>query len=192
MKGSTVLIGVILVLVLLVVGVFGTYINYSNQFKVMDNEVEAQLKQVDNVLLRRHDLIPNLVNTVKGYAKHEKDVFTNLNNARNQLMQANTVKEKAAAEGSLTTALSRLLVVTENYPQLKANEQFNRLMDNLEGSENRLTVERQKYNELVKAFNTKIQLFPGSIIAGMMGASKKEYFEVPTAAKENPVVDFNQ
>jgi len=192
MKGSTVLIGVILVLVLLVVGVFGTYINYSNQFKVMDNEVEAQLKQVDNVLLRRHDLIPNLVNTVKGYAKHEKDVFTNLNNARNQLMQANTVKEKAAAEGSLTTALSRLLVVTENYPQLKANEQFNRLMDNLEGSENRLTVERQKYNELVKAFNTKIQLFPGSIIAGMMGASKKEYFEVPPAAKENPVVDFNQ
>ncbi len=192
MKASTILIGVILVILLVVGSIFGTYINYSNQFKVMDNEVEAQLKQVDNVLLRRHDLIPNLVNTVKGYAKHEKDVFTNLNNARNQLMQANTVKEKAAAEGQLTSALSRLLVVTENYPQLKANEQFNRLMDNLEGSENRLTVERQKYNELVKGYNTKTQLFPGSIIAGMMGLAKKEYFEVPVTAKENPVVDFNQ
>jgi LemA protein len=184
-------LGVLIVLILIVMVPFGMFISYSNGFKTLNNEVEAQLKQVDNVLLRRHDLIPNLVNTVKGYAKHEKDVFTNLNNARNRMMEANSIKEKAAANGTLESALGRLLMVTENYPQLKANEQFNRLMDNLEGSENRLTVERQKYNELVKEYNTKVELFPGSIVAGMMGLSKKEYFEVPKTSKENPTVNFN-
>jgi LemA protein len=189
-KGLLIVLTVVVVLVVLLAVPFGMYVSYSNGFKTMDNEIEAQLKQVDNILLRRHDLIPNLVNTVKGYAKHEKDVFTNLNNARNRLMEANTLKEKAAASGALDTALSRLLMVTENYPQLKANEQFNRLMDNLEGSENRLSVERKRYNDLVKEYNTKIGLFPGSIFAGMMGLAKKEYFEVADSAKENPIVNF--
>ena len=184
-------LGVLVVIILLIMIPFGMYISYSNGFKLANNEVEAQLKQVDNVLLRRHDLIPNLVNTVKGYATHEKDVFTNLNNARNQMMQANGIKEKAAANGQFESALGRLLMVVENYPQLKANDQFNRLMDELSGTENRLTVERKRYNDLVKDYNNKIELFPGSVVAGMMGLSKKEYFEVPQTAKEAPVVNFN-
>ncbi|MGE5583081.1 MAG: LemA family protein [Bacillota bacterium] len=185
-------LGILLLIIILLMAPFGMYISYSNSFKMMNNEVEAQLKQVDNVLLRRHDLIPNLVNTVKGYAAHEKDVFTNLNNARNQLLQANGIKEKAAANNQFESALSRLLMVVENYPQLKANEQFNRLMDELAGAENRLTVERKRYNDLVKEYNNKVQLFPGSIFAGMMNLGPKEYFEVPAAAKEAPVVNFNQ
>lgn len=190
MKKLFILLGVILVFLLLLLIPFGIYINYSNSFKVAGNEVEAQLKQVDNVLQRRHDLIPNLVNTVKGYAKHENEVFTNLNNARNQLLQANSMQEKAAANSRFESAFNRLLAVVENYPQLKANEQFNRLMDELSGTENRLTVERKRYNDLVKDYNNKIVLFPGSIVAGMMGLTKKEYFEVPQTAKENPIVNF--
>jgi LemA protein len=169
---------------------FGMYIGFSNSVKALSIDVDNQFKQVDNMLLRRHDLIPNLVNTVKGYAKHEKDVFTNLNNARNQLMQANTVKEKAAAEGNLTSALSRLLMVVENYPQLKADAQFNRLMDELAGTENRLALERKRYNDLVGEYNKKIVMFPGSIFAGMMGLTPKEFFNVPETAKENPTVNF--
>jgi LemA protein len=157
----------------------------------LNNEVEAQFKQVDNVLLRRHDLIPNLVNTVKGYAKHETDVFTNLNNARNQLMAANGINERVAANNQVESALGRLLAVVENYPDLKANEQFNRLMDELAGTENRLAVERKRYNDVVKEYNNAIQLFPGSIIAGMKGLTPKEYFEVPPAARETPSVNFD-
>jgi len=191
-KTGLIIVGVIVLLVILIAIPFGMYFNYFNSFKLSSNEIDAQLKQVDNILLRRHDLIPNLVNTVKGYAQHEKDVFTNLNNARNRLMEANGVKEKAAAEGQFESALSRLLLVVENYPQLKANEQFNRLMDNLEGTENRLAVERKRYNDLVKDYNIKIGLFPGNIFAGMMGLTTKDYFEVPETAKENPVVDFSK
>jgi LemA protein len=187
-----IVVGVVLVIVILLVTIpMGMFFSYSNNFKLANNEVEAQLKQVDNVLLRRHDLIPNLVSTVKGYATHEKDVFTNLNNARNQLMQANGIKEKAAANGQFESALGRLLVVTENYPQLKANDQFNRLMDELSGTENRLSVERKRYNDLVKDYNNKIELFPGSVVSGMMGLTKKDYFEVPQTSKEAPKVNFD-
>ncbi len=190
MNKLLIFLGVLVLIIALVMIPFGMYVSYSNSFKMLDNEVEAQLKQVDNVLLRRHDLIPNLVNTVKGYAKHEKDVFTNLNNARNQMMQASGIKEKAAANNRFESALGRLLMVVENYPQLKANEQFTRLMDELSGTENRLTVERKRYNDLVKEYNNKVMLFPGSIFAGMLGLSKKDYFEVPQAAKEAPTVNF--
>ena len=190
MKKIFIVLAVVVVLLALIMIPFGMYAGFFNSAKALNNEVESQLKQVDNVLLRRHDLIPNLVNTVKGYATHEKDVFTNLNNARNSLINANSVKEKAAANGSFESALSRLLMVTENYPQLKANEQFNRLMDTLEGTENRLTVERKRYNDLVKEYNNKVELFPGNIFAGMMGLTKKDYFEVPQTAKENPTVNF--
>lgn len=192
MNKAWIIVGVLLVVIILLVAIpFGMYFSYSNSFKLANNEVEAQMKQVDNILLRRHDLIPNLVSTVKGYATHEKDVFTNLNNARNQMMQANGIKEKAAANGQFESALGRLLMVVENYPQLKANDQFNRLMDELSGTENRLAVERKRYNDLVKDYNNKIQLFPGSIVAGMMGLSAKDYFEVPESAKEAPKVSFD-
>jgi LemA protein len=184
-------LGVLVVIIVLLMIPFGMYFSYSNSFKLANNEVEAQLKQVDNVLLRRHDLIPNLVNTVKGYATHEKDVFTNLNNARNQLMQANGIKEKSIANSQFESALGRLMMVVENYPQLKANEQFSRLMDELSGTENRLAVERKRYNDLVKDYNNKIELFPGSIFSGMMGLTKKDYFEVPDTAKEAPTVNFD-
>ncbi len=185
MKKSSIFIGIGVVLVIILI-----FISYSNSFKAMNNEIESQMKQVDNILLRRHDLIPNLVNSVKGYMAHEKEIFTNLNNARNRMLEANTVQEKSAANGALESALNRLMMVVENYPQLKANEQVNRLMDNLEGTENRLAVERKRYNDLVKKYNDKVILFPGSMFAKIFGATIKEYFEVPEAARENPIVDF--
>lgn len=188
-KLTGVLIAVVILILLIVIPV-GMYANFYNSVTVMKNEAEAQLKQVDNQLQRRYDLIPNLVNTVKGYARHETEIFTNIANARSRLAQAGSLQEKAAANSQLEGALSRLLLVVENYPQLKANEQFNRLMDNLEGTENRLAVERKRYNELVKQYNTKIQLFPGNIFAGIMGVTKMEYFEVPAQAKKNPEVKF--
>lgn len=191
MKKSYLILGIIFVLVVVLLIVpFGMFISYSNSFKAMHNEIESQMKQIDNILLRRHDLIPNLVNSVKGYMAHEKEIFTNLNNARNRMLEANTVQEKAAASGSLEAALNRLMMVVENYPQLKADEQVNRLMDSLEGTENRLAVERKRYNDLVKVYNNKVELFPGSIFAGLVGATKKEYFEIPETARENPVVNF--
>jgi LemA protein len=185
-----IVLAVVVVLIILIMIPVGMYFGFYNSVTVLRNETEAQMKQVDNQLQRRYDLIPNLVNTVKGYAAHEKEIFTNIADARGRMMQAGNVREKAAADASLTSALSRLMVVVENYPQLKANEQFNRLMDNLEGTENRLAVERKRYNDLVKAYNNKIQLFPGSIFAGMMGLQKMDYFEVPQSARENPQVKF--
>lgn len=183
--GWLIVIGVVVLLVFMFVG-------YYNGFRTAAIDVDNQMKQVDNMLLRRHDLIPNLVNTVKGYAKHEKDIFTNLNNARNQLMQANTVKEKSAAAGNFESALNRLMMVVENYPQLKANEQFNKLSDELAGTENRLAVERKRYNDLVAEYNKKIIKLPGSIVAGMMGLTQREFFEIPQTSRENPTVDFNE
>ncbi|NLG85112.1 MAG: LemA family protein [Firmicutes bacterium] len=156
----------------------------------MQENIDNQWAQIDNQLLRRSDLIPNLVNTVKGYAKHEKEIFTNLNNARNQLLAANTVAEKAQAAGSFEAALNRLLAVVENYPNLKADQQFLRLQDELAGTENRLAVERKRYNDLVRDYNAKIKQFPGSIIAGIIGARAREYFEVPETAKAAPQVVF--
>jgi LemA protein len=189
-KYAGVLIAVIVVVLLIMIPV-GMFFGFYNSAIGLKNDAEAQLKQVDNQLQRRYDLIPNLVNTVKGYAKHEKEVFTNIADARGRLAGAGNMKEKAAANNQLDSALSRLLVVVERYPELKANEQFNRLTDNLEGTENRLSVERMRYNELVKQYNVKIQRLPGSIFAGMMGWTKMEYFEVPEKAKVNPEVKFD-
>ena len=190
MKKTYIFLGIVAVLIILLVIPLGMFISYSNSFKALNNEIEAQMKQIDNILLRRHDLIPNLVNSVKGYLAHEKEIFTNLDNARNRLLEANTVQEKAAASNALGSALNRLLMVVENYPQLKANEQVNRLMDSLEGTENRLAVERKRYNDLVKEYNNKVELFPGNIFAVMVGATKKDYFEVPETVRENPEVNL--
>ena len=179
--GGLLLFGLILVM-------YG--IGFNNSLVRMNEGIDNQWAQIDNQLLRRSDLIPNLVNTVKGYAKHEKDVFTNLNNARNQLLAANGVAAKAEAAGGFEAALNRLMAVVENYPQLKADQQFLRLQDELAGTENRLAYERKTYNDLVRDLNTKIKQFPGSMLAGIFGASAREYFEVPEAAKTTPQVDF--
>lgn len=185
--GVLVVVGglVFLALVLLAYG-----INFNNAVIRMGEAIDNQWAQIDNQLLRRSDLIPNLVNTVKGYAKHEREIFTNLNNARNQLLAANTVAAKAQAAGTFEAALNRLLAVVENYPNLKADQQFLRLQDELAGTENRLALERKRYNDLVRDYNAKIKQFPGSIIAGIIGARPREYFEVPETAKAAPEVVF--
>lgn len=165
-------------------------IGYRNSLATMDEGINNQWHEIDNQLLRRSDLIPNLVNTVKGYAKHEKDVFTNLQNARNQLLAANTDAARVQAAGTFEGALNRLIMVTENYPNLKADAEFIRLMDNLEGTENRLAVARKRYNDAVNEFNAKIRRFPGSLFA--WGYKAHEYFEIPEMARTTPQVDFNQ
>jgi len=185
--GVVVIVGVLLVLGLIV---GGSIIGFNNSVVTMGEGIDAQFKQIDNQLLRRSDLIPNLVNTVKGYAKHEQEIFTNLNNARNQLLAANGVAATARASGSFEAALNRLMAVVENYPNLKADQQFLRLMDNLEGTENRLALERKRYNDLVRDYNAKIKRFPGAMLAGLVGAKAREYFEVPAAAKTAPQVNF--
>ncbi|MGE5541409.1 MAG: LemA family protein [Bacillota bacterium] len=165
-------------------------IGFNNTLVRLNEGIDNQWAQIDNQLLRRSDLIPNLVNTVKGYAKHEQEIFTNLNNARNQLLEANGVAAKAQAAGNFEAALNRLLAVVENYPNLKADQQFLRLQDELAGTENRLALERKRYNDQVREYNTKIKQFPGSILAGLLGRTAREYFEVPETAKAAPQVNF--
>lgn len=156
-----------------------------------EEQIDAQWAQVENQLQRRFDLIPNLVETVKGYAAYEEELFANIAAARAQYSGASTVEESAAANDELTGALSRLLMIVENYPDLKANQQFIQLMDELAGTENRLAVARQDYNEAVRGFNSNVRTFPGNLIAGMFGFEVKDYFEAVEGASETPVVDFN-
>jgi len=162
-----------------------------NRLVKLDEGINAAWAQVENVLQRRNDLVPNLVNTVKGYAKHEKEVFENIANARAAMMGARTLDEKVKANTAMDSALARLLAIAENYPQLKANTSFENLMAELAGTENRISVERKKYNEVVQAFNSMVRTFPTNIIAGMYGFSKKEaYFKAEEQAKQVPQVKF--
>ena len=161
-----------------------------NNLVTGEEKIDAAWAQVENQLQRRFDLIPNLVNTVKGYAQHEEEVFTQIADARTKYGGADTVGEAAAANNDLSSALSRLLVIVENYPQLKADVQFTRLMDELAGTENRLAVARKDYNETVQTFNNNVRRFPGNIIAGMFGFEKKDYFEIKEGVEETPTVDF--
>lgn len=191
MKGALITVGIILgILIIAGIFVFGFYTTNYNHFVTMDEQVSGQWSQVENALQRRADLIPNLVATVKGYAKHESEVFTRIADARSKLAGARSVSETAQASSGFESALSRLLVVVERYPDLKANEQFTGLRDELAGTENRLAVERRRYNELVQVYNTEIRRFPGSIIAGMMGLKAKDYFKAAETAKEAPKVNF--
>ena len=164
----------------------GTY----NQFVRLDEAVKASWSQVENQLQRRYDLIPNLVETVKGYAAHEKEVLTEVTNARSRVGGAATVDEKIKANNELTGALSRLLVVVERYPDLKANQNFIRLQDELAGTENRIAVERRRYNEAVQAYNVAIRSFPANLLAGLFGFKAATFFEAPAAAKTAPEVKF--
>ena len=152
--------------------------------------VDKAWAQVENVLQRRADLIPNLVETVKGYAAHEKEVFENVAAARARLAGATTPEEATAANAGLTSALGRLLAIAENYPQLKANENFIRLQDELAGTENRIATERMRYNEAVRSYNTLIKRFPGNIVAGLFTFGEKDYFEASAESKEVPKVKF--
>jgi LemA protein len=162
-----------------------------NNLVTTSESVDASWAQVENVLQRRYDLIPNLVNTVKGYAKHEKETLENIAKFRSQWGAAQGAGEKIEASRGLEGALSRLLVVLERYPDLKANQNFLKLQDELAGTENRIAVERLRYNESVQSYNLMCRRFPGNLIAGIFGFQKKEsYFEAKEAAKETPKVEF--
>jgi LemA protein len=183
---------VVLVLVLLVgLFCFGQYISVKNTLVSKNESVKAAWSQVDIVLQRRSDLIPNLVETVKGYAQQEVTVFGDIAKARAALLSAGTPQEKMAANGQLDGALGRLLVVVENYPQLKSNENFLRLQDELAGTENRIAVERKRYNDTLRDYNTYVQQFPNSFFAGFAGFKPNDsYFEASPGSRDVPKVNF--
>ncbi|MCM3693917.1 LemA family protein [Neobacillus niacini] len=187
MKKGFLVLGIILaVIVIFGISLMSSY----NNFVTLEENVDQSYAQIENQLQRRLDLIPNLVNTVKGYASHEKEVIAEISDARARLAGANTVEEEATANAELTGALSRLLVVVENYPDLKADKQFTQLMDELSGTENRISVARKDYNDQVAVYNKKVKQFPGALIAGMTGFDEKEYFTADPKAAEAPEVDF--
>ena len=188
MKKGLVVLGVIVLLVLIIIG---TYVSNYNKLVSLNESISSSWAQVENQFQRRLDLIPNLINTVKGYMKHEKEVFENVANARAKLAGAKTIDDKVKSANEFEGALSRLLAIAENYPQLKANENFMRLQDELAGTENRIAVERMRYNEIVRAYNIMTVRFPGNIVASISGFQKKDiYFKAEEKAKGVPKVSF--
>ena len=175
--------------VLVLVAVTLTGCSY-NKFTSQEEAVKSAWSEVQNQLQRRNDLIPNLVEVTKGYASHEKEIFEAVANARSRLLAAGTRDEQIEAANQESGALGRLLAIAENYPQLKANEQFARLSDELAGTENRIAVERKRYNDEVQAFNAYIKQLPRGLYAGWLGFTPQKYFEVPAAAQQVPKVDF--
>jgi LemA protein len=163
-----------------------------NRFVTQEEAIKAQWAQVQNQLQRRNDLIPNLVETVKGYAQHEEGVYKEIADSRSRLLAARSPEETMAAANQQTTALGRLLAVVENYPNLKANEQFNRLMDELSGTENRLAVERMRYNEKIQEYDAARRRFPANITARMFGFKEYPYFQAAPGAEQAPKVDFGK
>ena len=161
-----------------------------NRFVTQEEQIKAQWAQVENQLQRRNDLIPNLVETVRGTAKQEQDVYKAIADSRAKLAGATTPAETIQAANEQTSALARLLVVVENYPELKSNNSFNRLMDSLEGTENRIATERMRYNEVVQAYNTSRRQFPANVTAKMFGFKEYPFFEAPPEAKKVPKVEF--
>ena len=163
-----------------------------NKFTTQEEAIKAAWAEVQNQLQRRSDLIPNLVETGKGFAAHEEGIFKDIADARSKLLAAKTPEETIQAANQQTSALGRLLAVVENYPNLKANEQFNRLMDELAGTENRLSVARMRYNERIQDYNAATRRFPGNVTAKMFGFKQYPYFEVPPSATAVPKVDFKK
>src|SRR6202045_1424184 len=183
---------VLIVLVVIVLALFGQYVSVKNQLVSKNEAVKAAWSQVDIVLQRRADLIPNLVETVKGYAQQEVTVFGDIAKARSALLSAQTPSDKIAANGQLDGAIGRLLLIVENYPQLKSNENFLRLQDELAGTENRIAVERKRYNDTLQDYNTYVQQFPNSIFANWAGFKPNEaYFAASEGAREVPKVNFS-
>jgi len=194
MKKVAVGIGIfVAILLVAAIALGGTFVSVRNELVTQREAMRAAWSQVDNVIQRRADLIPNLVNTVKGYAAHEQKVFSDLAAARAQLAGARNPEERIAANTRLEGALSRLLVVVENYPNLKADQQFLRLQDELSGTENRIAVERRRYNESVQRYNTTLQLFPNNLVAAISGFQREDaYFKAEDSAREVPKVDFSR
>ena len=187
LKTILIIVGVVLLVGILVIGrLIGGY----NTVIAMDENVKGKWAQVENQLKRRYDLIPNLVETVKGYAKHEKELFENIAEARTKYFQAKTVKDKVESSNRLEGVLSRLLFLQERYPVLKANQSFLKLQDSLEGTENRISVERKRYNESVQILNTYIRTFFGKFFAILASVEKAEYYEIPESEKAVPKVTF--
>jgi LemA protein len=188
MKVGLIVLGAV-VLIALILG--STLMGDRNDLVTEREAIKGAFSQVDTDLQRRNDLIPNLVETVKGMASHEQAVIDSVTNARKAMLGAQTPADKVAADGQLTSALGRLMVVVENYPNIKANENFLRLQDDLAGTENRIAVSRRRYNEAVQKYNTDIALFPKNIAASMFNFSREDaYFKADAAAKEAPKVKF--
>ena len=185
-KGTIILIAVIAVIAIIAFSCVGTY----NSLVAQRENVDTQYSAIETQLQRRIDLIPNIVNTVKGYAAHESEVFGAVSDARARLAGASTKEEAAEADSELTIAVSRLLMIAENYPDLKADTQFTALTDELAGTENRIAVARKDYNDAAKTYNTQIKTFPKVIIANLFGFEKAEYFEAAEGAKSAPQVNF--
>ncbi len=186
--------GIVIVIVLLLLSFFvgSAYFTRRNQMAIKKEAVNAAWAQVDVVLQRRSDLIPNLVQTVQGYAIQEQKVFGDIAAARAALGGAKTPADKIAANGQLDSALSRLLVVVENYPNLKSDQNFQRLQDELAGTENRIAVERKRYNDTVQDYNTYISLFPNSLVASFAGFARNDaYFKTDEGARQAPKVNFD-
>lgn len=185
----------IIILIIIALGVFwfgSTYVSHRNEMVKKRETINALWSQVDVVLQRRADLIPNLVQTVKGFATHEEKVFGDIAAARAAMIGAKTPQERIAANGQLDSALGRLMVVVENYPQLRSNENFLRLQDELAGTENRIAIERRRYNEAVQDYNTYISLFPNNIVASMSGFQRNDaYFKADEGSRQAPRVDFS-
>lgn len=177
----------VLAIVLIIAGIFGsTY----NKLQVKDEDVNQAWAQVENTMQRRADLIPNLVETVKGYAKHEEEVFTKVTEARSAVKSASTPKEYAEANDQLDQAVKNINVVAEAYPELKADSNFANLQAELAGTENRIAVERKRYNEAVADFNKSVKRFPTNLVAKMLGFSQREYFQAAAGAEKAPEVKF--
>jgi LemA protein len=189
-NGVKIALAIVAVIALIVIGTVGWGVGQYNKVITLDEQVKAQWAQVDNQLKRRYDLIPNLVETVKGYATHEKQLFENIAEARTKYFQAPTTTQKIQASNQLEGMLSRLLVLKETYPQLKANESFLKLQDSLEGTENRIAVERKRYNEVAQSLNTYRRSVMGSVISSIAGIQQAAYYEIPAAEKEAPKVKF--
>jgi LemA protein len=186
-----ILIIVLVIIAILAIWIGSTYASRRNEMVRKRETVNATWSQVDVVLQRRADLIPNLVETVKGFAAQEQTVFRDIANARAALLGARNPQERIAANGQLDNALGRLLVIVENYPQLRSNENFLRLQDELAGTENRIAVERRRYNETVQDYNTYISLFPNNIVASLGGFTRNDaYFKAEEGSRQTPKVQF--
>jgi LemA protein len=187
MKKGWIVLAVIAAVVILA---GGGLVSKRNEFVTLDTAAQTAWAQVENQLQRRSDLVPNLVETAKGLAAQERSVIEAVANARARIQGARDPQSRIAAENEMSSALSRLLVIVENYPQIKSDQGFMRLMDELAGTENRLAVERKRYNEAVQAYNLGIRLFPGNLVADMSGFQPKPLFEAPAAARQVPQVKF--
>jgi len=190
-KGKKTLLIVLVVVVIILISGYNFFKGNYNTFVILEEGVAGAWADVENNLQRRFDLIPNLVSTVKGFANQEKDVFLGVTEARAKVGGAGNVNDRMNAENELSGALSRLLLVVENYPQIKSDANFRALQDELSGTENRLAVSRKRYNDSVRVYNTRIRVFPANIFAGLYGFEKKEFFEAPEESKTAPTVNFD-